>query len=57
MSAPNHSSDNPPQNPVDSKGLTDLGPAQPENPPAPPQADADLRDPPSPAGVPRPDDR
>ncbi|VXC03420.1 conserved hypothetical protein [Burkholderia sp. 8Y] len=55
MSATANSSSNPPENPVDSEGLTDLGPAQPEDPPHPPQADADLRDPPSPAGVPRQD--
>jgi len=43
----------PPQNPIDSEGLTDLGPAQPKNPPHRPQDDAELRDPPSPAGVPQ----
>ncbi|WP_244848665.1 hypothetical protein [Caballeronia sp. SL2Y3] len=57
MSASTDSTNKPPENPIDSEGLTDLGPAQPEDPPHPPQADADLRDPPSPAGVPRPDDR
>ncbi|WP_250451563.1 hypothetical protein [Caballeronia sp. ATUFL_M2_KS44] len=49
MSAENS---NPPQNPIDSEGLTDLGPAQPEDPPHRPGEDAELRDPPSPAGVP-----
>ncbi|WP_250530466.1 hypothetical protein [Caballeronia sp. ATUFL_F1_KS4A] len=42
----------PPQNPIDFDGLTDLGPAQPKNPPHRANEDAELRDPPSPAGVP-----
>jgi hypothetical protein len=48
---------NPPQNPIDSEGLTDLGPAQPEDPPHRPGEDAELRDPPSPAGVPPSDEK
>ncbi|WP_244815990.1 hypothetical protein [Caballeronia sp. Lep1P3] len=56
MSGVSNASGNPPENPVDSDGLTDLGPAQPKNPPHRPQEGADLRDPPSPAGVPPDED-
>lgn len=43
----------PPEHPIDSPGLTGLGPAQAEDPPHRPQDAAETRDPPSPAGVPR----
>ncbi|MDR5738365.1 MULTISPECIES: hypothetical protein [unclassified Caballeronia] len=52
MSATSTESAEPPENPIDSDGLTDLGPAQPANPPHRAGEDAELRDPPSPAGVP-----
>ena len=52
MSTASPETTNPPKNPIGSDGLTDLGPAQPKDPPHAPGQDAELRDPPSPAGVP-----
>jgi hypothetical protein len=49
----NRPQEEPPENPIDSPGLTGLGPAQPEDPPHRPEDEATSRRPPSPAGLPR----